>query len=143
MESLRKYSWSDAMFKLTQDNKTIIYDLTLPPRQENGHYVTATNYTYGFTFNFEEEFEVTDYTGWMRVNWWHSIIWTSLYVSFIHAGQRYMDGRSKFELRGLLSAWNVILAVFSTLGALRTVPEMVHLLYNYGLGFTVCFAGKP
>ncbi|XP_042209791.1 elongation of very long chain fatty acids protein 6-like isoform X1 [Homarus americanus] len=139
-----KLRWGDnTIFALTQNNQTVIYDLTVPPRQENGHYVTSTNYTYGFTFNFEEEFEVKDYTGWMMVNWWHSIIWTSMYVSFIFAGQYFMRVRPKFELRGILVVWNIFLAVFSTMGALRTAPEMVHLLYNYGLGFTVCISGKP
>lgn len=139
-----KLRWGDdTVFFLTHNNQTVVYDLTVPNRQENGHYVTATNYTYGFTFPFEEEFEVKDYTGWMKVNWWHSIVWTSTYVAAIHLVQHWMRCREKYDLRRVLVMWNIFLAVFSTLGALRTVPEMIHLLYNYGLGFTVCISGKP
>lgn len=144
MDALAKRSFFDnTIYTLVQDNETVIYDLTLPPRLEGGRYITSTNYTYGFTFNFEEEFEVTNYTGWMRVNWWHSIIWTSIYVTFIFVGTRMMESRPKYELRTFLAVWNTFLAVFSTLGAIRTAPEMFHLLYNYGLGFTVCISGKP
>lgn len=64
-----KLRWGDdTVFSLKEDNVTVVYDLTVPNRQEDGHYVTATNYTYGFTFPFEEEFEVKDYTGWMKVS---------------------------------------------------------------------------
>lgn len=144
METLHKASFfENTVYTLKENNKTWIYDLTLPPRLEGGRYVTSTNYTYRYTFNFEEEFEVTNYTGWMRTNWWHSIIWTSIYVTFIFVGQRVMEKRPKYELRSFLAVWNTFLAVFSTLGALRTTPEMLHLLYNYGLGFTVCISGKP
>ncbi|XP_063611761.1 very long chain fatty acid elongase 6-like isoform X1 [Penaeus indicus] len=144
MEPLHKFRWGDGtVFALTENNKTVIYDLTVPPRQENGVYYTATNYSYSYTFNFEEEFEVKDYTGWMRVNWWHSIIWTSMYVFFIFAGQRYMQNRHRFELRSYLVVWNILLAVFSTMGALRTVPEMFHILKDYGFSFSTCISGKP
>lgn len=144
MEKLHKKTFfENTVYTLKQANETVVYDLTLPPRLEGGRYVTATNYSYGYTFNFEEEFEVTDYTGWMRTHWWHSIIWTTIYVTFIFFGQRLMDTRPKYELRKFLTAWNIFLAVFSTLGAIRTAPEMFHLLYNYGLGFTVCISGKP
>lgn len=44
----------------------------------------------------------------------------------------------RFELRGLLSLWNTMLAMFSIMGAFRTAPELIHVLRNYGLFHSVC-----
>lgn len=44
----------------------------------------------------------------------------------------------RFQLRGPLIAWNTMLAVFSVMGALRTAPELIHVLRHYGLFHSVC-----
>ncbi|XP_066968744.1 very long chain fatty acid elongase 6 isoform X1 [Macrobrachium rosenbergii] len=143
-EPLHKFLGPDTtIFTLTQNNKTVIYDLTVPPRQVDGFYTTATNYTYSLTFSFEEEFEVRDYTGWMRYNWWQALVWIAIYVTFIFVGQNYMRDRPRYELRKALFLWNTVLAIFSTFGAIRTVPEVLHLIKDYGFGFTCCISGKP
>ena len=49
-----------------------------------------------------------------------------------------MKSREKFEMRTLLTMWNVCLAVFSTMGACRMVPELIHALTTAGFRFSVC-----
>lgn len=46
----------------------------------------------------------------------------------------------RFELRGLLALWNTMLAMFSIMGAIRTAPELFHVLRHYGLFHSVCVA---
>ena len=51
---------------------------------------------------------------WPTIIWWKSKIWL-----IANAPQAYMAERSPFQLRGLLTAWNIFLAVFSIMGAAR------------------------
>lgn len=44
----------------------------------------------------------------------------------------------RFELRGLLVLWNSALALFSIMGAMRTAPELIHVLLKFGLFHSVC-----
>jgi hypothetical protein len=50
------------------------------------------------------------------------------YFLFIVVGQRLMRDRKPFGLKRLLAGWNLLLAVYSTCGALRLVP---HLAYGH------------
>lgn len=64
--------------------------------------------------------------------------YSALYVVLIFGGKYYMQKRPRFEIRPALALWSAILGVFSVFGAIRTVPEMVHVLSNYGWEFSVC-----
>ena len=46
--------------------------------------------------------------------------------------------RPAFQLRAPLIVWNCLLAIFSTAGALRTLPEFVFTFANHGLYHSVC-----
>lgn len=47
-------------------------------------------------------------------------------------GTRLMAGRKPFALAGALAAWNLLLAVFSTVGFLRTAPHLLVFLRRDG-----------
>ena len=49
-----------------------------------------------------------------------------------------MKYRQKFEIRGALIIWNIVLAVFSTMGALRLVPELLHVWHYHGQEAIFC-----
>merc|ERR1719447_2566377 len=53
-------------------------------------------------------------------------------------GQAYMAERSPFQLRGLLTAWNIFLAVFSIMGAARTLPEFIYTISTQGFYHSLC-----
>lgn len=97
---------------------------------------TVRNYTY--LFNFEEEFQHLDSRVWMINHWTYGFLYCVIYMTVIFMGQFYMQGRPRFKLRGLLSAWNTSLAIFSIIGASRTAPELFHALRNHGLKYSVC-----
>ena len=64
-----------------------------------------------------------------------------LYGVFIVAGQRYMKDRESWKWRKTLAAWNLFLAVFSGMGMLRTLPQLVHNLTTMSLRDNMC--GDP
>lgn len=49
-----------------------------------------------------------------------------------------MAKRPAFKLRPLLTVWNLGLATFSIIGSIRFLPEVVHVLRNFGFHHSVC-----
>jgi hypothetical protein len=99
--------------------------------------VSAPNYTY--VFDFESDFEHMIYKPWMVANWWTVCAYASaLYALLLLGGQAFMASRPRFEMRGPLVVWNVFLALFSIMGAARTLPELAHVLSTHGVYHSVC-----
>ncbi|XP_063982047.1 very long chain fatty acid elongase 6 [Diachasmimorpha longicaudata] len=98
--------------------------------------VTLPNYSY--VFNFEEEFIHQDTRVWMTNNWTNVFYYVGIYMVLIFGGQYWMASRPRYELRGLLTLWNSLLATFSIIGFARTAPELIHVLRNHGLYHSVC-----
>ncbi|KAF6205213.1 hypothetical protein GE061_019380 [Apolygus lucorum] len=98
--------------------------------------VNLRNYSY--YFNFEEQFIHQETRAWMTENWTISFYFCGLYMILIFGGQYYMQSRPRFSLKGTLCIWNSLLASFSIMGAIRTAPELFHVLKNYGIYHSVC-----
>lgn len=98
--------------------------------------VTLPNYSY--IFNFEEKFSHHETKQWMMENWTNGFYYCGLYMILIFGGQHYMANRPRFELRGVLSLWNTLLAAFSVIGFARTAPELIHVLRHHGLHHSIC-----
>ena len=93
---------------------------------------------YSFTFKFEQGFDYHTKRAWMAENWWTSFYWVSAYMVVVFIGQAVMATREPFQLRRALTIWNMSLAIFSIVGTLRTLPEMIHVLQNFGFQHSVC-----
>jgi len=94
---------------------------------------------YGHVFPFEKQFNNQLVKDWVIENWISVCSWAgATYVLLVFSGQAYMSSRPAFKLRGLLTAWNIILAVFSIFGFLRTFPEFLHSLTVGGIYKTIC-----
>jgi len=96
---------------------------------------TSSNLTlslYTHIFGFEKLFESredVDKTGvWMKSIWTYSFLFAFLYVVFVKVGVSYMSSRPRYELRGPLIVWNLFLAIFSILGAIRVWPEFFYAI---------------
>ena len=74
----------------------------------------------------------------MLQNWTLSIWYSALYVVLIFGGKYYMEKRPRFEIRPALALWSTILGVFSIFGAIRTIPELVYVIHQHGLEFSLC-----
>ncbi|XP_043210278.1 elongation of very long chain fatty acids protein 6-like [Amphibalanus amphitrite] len=96
---------------------------------------------YSYVFKFEEDFAEKERRQWMSENWYVCMYYIGAYMIFIVVGQHYMQSRPRFELRNTLALWNFFLAVFSIIGTMRTVPEMLFVLRHFGLHHSCCVAG--
>ena len=102
--------------------------------------ISPTPYSYVFKFE-EESYDPVKVRKNMEDYWVGICTYASLiYLAFIFGGQYWMAGRSQFKMRGVLFAWNSMLAVFSIVGACRTLPELVHVLTTKGAYHSVCMA---
>lgn len=100
------------------------------------HLMTMPNYSY--IFKFEDEFEHTDAKIWFNRYWTGCFYYVGIYMLVIFTGQQLMANRPRYELRGPLICWNIMLAAFSIIGACRTIPELVYVTRNFGLYHSVC-----
>ena len=91
-----------------------------------------------FKFGFEQNFDEPKFQQWIQENWTLSMWFSAIYVICIFSGKHYMDKRERFEIRIGLFLWSFILAVFSIVGAVRTIPEMWHVITQSGIQKSVC-----
>ena len=89
-------------------------------------------------FSFEESFDYDEFHAWTVRNWTIAFYYAAIYVVLIFAVRRYMATRPRFELRLPLAAWSGMLAIFSIAGAVRTIPELMHVLRWHGFEESVC-----
>ena len=102
----------------------------------------ASDYNYSSgQFQFEKDYDHLAGVAWMDRNWRWTFWFSALYIIFVHAGKRYMEERPKFEIRTRLAIWSAVLAFFSICGAIRTIPELIYYINEYGLDSTVCKVG--
>ena len=100
------------------------------------HLMTMPNYPY--IFKFEDEFEHTDAKIWFNRYWTGCFYYVGIYMLVIFTGQQLMANRPRYELRGPLICWNLMLATFSIIGACRTIPELLYVTRHFGLYHSVC-----
>ena len=94
------------------------------------------NYT--FMLPFESDFYYKIYRIWMSENWTLSFYYVALYLTCVFGGQYFLRNRKAFQLRGYLTAWNMLLSIFSFVGALRCTPELLRVLRHHDLFYSVC-----
>merc|ERR1712012_401966 len=100
--------------------------------------ISVQEHNYTYMFNFEQDFEHLAVRGWMEEHWRPVCCWASgVYMLLVVGGQAYMAERSPFQLRGLLTAWNIFLAVFFNHGR-RQDPARIYL-HNLDSGILSLF----
>lgn len=141
--AITKFAAYGNLYRLRHDDSSVTYfNFSDEARTVDGLYTTGYNYTYSLTFPFEENFDTYFYINWMSQYHWVANFFIFAYLSSIYLLKNFMTSRDRFELRNTLFVWNFCLAVFSTVGAIRTSLEMLHLFQSYGFKFCVCFSGK-
>ncbi|CAD5119063.1 unnamed protein product [Dimorphilus gyrociliatus] len=98
----------------------------------------VSDFNYTLYLPFEKNFDQETFWLWITKNWYLSLWFSLAYVIVIFSGKRYMKHRPAANLRTELAIWSGILAIFSILGAIRTVPELLYVLKNYGWDFSIC-----
>lgn len=94
--------------------------------------------SYPFVQSFEKEFQYESSRRWLQQHNHLPIIAIITYLLFIYLVQKWMRDRPAFRLRGCLLLWNIALAVFSTIGAARSLQEFFHVQVSEGLHASIC-----
>jgi len=91
---------------------------------------------------FEKQFDFQSAHELVRTHF-HSYIYfvLTMYIISIFGIKTKMQDHKPFNLRMPLIAWNFALAVFSTMGALRTVSELFAVYKHIGFTGTLCHKG--
>lgn len=93
-----------------------------------------------FYFEFEKTFDVSEYYRIIRDNPIVPVVATALYLLMVFGGQAIMANRKPFNLKKLTAWWNLFLALFSIIGAVRVVPHFFYLFTFKTFKQTVCEA---
>lgn len=100
----------------------------------NVYPVTEVFYT-----EFEKKYDVNPVIDIMiAMNYTVPVIAVVLYMLFCYFGAKIMANYKPFGLTNTLAAWNLFLSVFSTYGAIRTVPHMLYRIATVSFESTVC-----
>ena len=78
---------------------------------------------------------------WLRSIHVYAIATIPVYLFGIYAGQKIMQSRDAVNLKWQLFTWNLMLAVFSLIGAARVVHDFCHVLTRYDVYASVCILG--
>ena len=74
----------------------------------------------------------------MVENAWIPLVAVTVYGVAIYVGRRYFENREPFNWRYSMAFWNLGLSVFSAIGFVRTLPQVVHNMMNYTLTENLC-----
>ncbi|XP_060592587.1 elongation of very long chain fatty acids protein 6-like [Ruditapes philippinarum] len=89
-------------------------------------------------FTFEKNHDALAFDGFLSRRWTDSFLYCGLYLVIIFGGQHAMKKREKFELRTSLAIWSGLLAVFSIMGSIRMIPELIWALRKHGFEYSYC-----
>lgn len=87
---------------------------------------------------FEQSFNPDGIQSWSNEIKSSSLLCSFIYVVLVFTGQWLMKNRQAFSLRMPLIMWNLGLAVFSIVGAIRTIPELVDSVLFHGVVHSIC-----
>lgn len=88
--------------------------------------------------SWEKRFVGVPSAKWCYDRPWIPFVFVIAYLIFLKVGPAYMKDKPAFRVQKLLAAWNLGLSVFSTIGAMRTVPTLLFHLLTRGPHYTVC-----
>ena len=77
---------------------------------------------------------------WMIEYWWVPVVLSVLYLVLTFGTKAYLEDKAGWdkELRMPLVVWSLLLAAFSVVGALRTVPFVIEIVAQRGVMHMVC-----
>jgi len=95
--------------------------------------------TLGKTYmGWEKHYDPKTVLSWMQNNPIVPVIALIAYALLIVCGRNAMKDRDAWKWRRVLALWNLSLSLFSLIGAIRTVPQLLHNLYTLSLRDNLC-----
>lgn len=87
---------------------------------------------------FEDNFPAVAWIEFCRRHDEIPVFAVAFYLCFVFYVPGLLEKREGFSLKWPFAAWNVILALFSVSGSIRTVPHLVATFNKKGFDYTVC-----
>ena len=91
-----------------------------------------------YPFHFENNYDPHPINTTMRELYWFPCVVAILYLMLCYFGPKFMQNKDAFDLRKVLMLWNLLLSIFSTYGAIRTVPHLLDRLFYLPFEQTIC-----
>mmetsp|Transcript_5221 Transcript_5221/g.6723 ORF Transcript_5221/g.6723 Transcript_5221/m.6723 type:complete len:317 (+) Transcript_5221:23-973(+) len=91
-----------------------------------------------FYTKWEMEYDCVAGRDWMRSSPWLPFLAVALYGIFIVWGKAAMKSSKEWNWRSIMAFWNLSLSTFSWMGLIRTLPHLIHNMYNYSLEEVFC-----
>lgn len=114
----------------------------MDPKTSSVSYMSPSGYKYDYVFLFETTIMDDTYrleTMQSLKKHWKIAFYISLfYILTIFSLKYYMARRQAYSLKLPLILWNAGLAIFSFLGAYRTLPEFIYVVTEKGFKYSVC-----
>ncbi|XP_033738665.1 putative fatty acid elongation protein 3 [Pecten maximus] len=95
-------------------------------------------YNHSYALPFEQQYDGSWFRDYMHRHWQDSFIYSTVYVLVVFCGKKWMENRPRYDLRPYLATWSAILGIFSIIGAIRTVPELITSVRDYGMEYSIC-----
>ncbi|XP_071496653.1 very long chain fatty acid elongase 6-like [Diadema antillarum] len=99
---------------------------------------TRLNKNYSTVFEFEKSFNYKEQITWFENNWTLSFTCCAVYVVVIFGLQTWMQNRPRYNLQYALTAWSLMLAMFSWICALRLIADCYFFVSQYGWKASMC-----
>jgi hypothetical protein len=98
----------------------------------------ASDFLKPLYFRWEVGYEFYNRLQWMQHHSAIPIIASVLYVGMIFGGRLLMKNRPAWNCRKSMAAWNLGLSLFSFVGMIRTLPQLVHNLTSMSIRDNFC-----
>lgn len=103
-------------------------------QQREDHFI----YSHPFEFPFERNFPSGLIRRLFFLNFRYMLLIAAVYLIAVLSTKSLMKTRRPFFLRRPLIAWNVFMSLFSLIGAIRSLPELLFIFNSAGLRGTIC-----
>jgi len=89
-------------------------------------------------FRFECAYDFTVYHQWSVDRPFLPINAVALYLVAIYYGQKWMQDRKPYKVKSLLFLWNASLAIFSIMGTVRALEDVIRIMNRVGFHPSLC-----
>ncbi len=95
-----------------------------------------------FTSEYEKNFDSRKSVKFASENIKLPFLIVGLYLILTIQGIKFMKNRQPINLTNYLAIWNALLCIFSFIGSVRTIPELLNQLSYKELDITICSPSK-
>jgi elongation of very long chain fatty acids protein 6 len=127
-------------FAKGKNNRSPFFSRFIPSSSEYSSKIIIIHHSYyiNYTPSFERHYDGADVFVWMEEHPLVPIAACVLYLAAIQFGTLHFQTRDRWNWRWLMAGWNGLLSAFSTIGFLRTFPQLLYNLTTYDLANMIC-----